>query len=99
MAIDQNADDAEKGYIQAELLHTIFHNENEHFTIARFKIHATNEEYEEPEVIVKGYFTNLQEGTTFSFYGQFEDHTKYGRQYSLESYQINISHTTNRLIL
>src|SRR5690625_672139 len=99
MAINKNAGEAEKGYIQAELLHTIFHNENEHFTIARFKIHATNEDYEEPEVIGKGYFTNLQEGTTYSFYGQFEDHPKYGRQYSIESYQTYIPDTKNGLIL
>lgn len=60
-------DNVEKGYIQGELLYTIFHNESEHFTIAKFKVVATNEDYKEKEFVGKGYFSNLQDGTTYSF--------------------------------
>src|SRR5690625_1134310 len=65
-------------YIKGELLYTIFHNENEHFSIAKIKILDTNEDYQEKDIVAKGYFTNLQEETAYSFYGQFEKHPKFG---------------------
>ena len=88
----------EKGYIQGELLYTIFHNESEHFTIAKFKITATNEDYKEKEIVGKGYFSNLQEGTTYSFFGEFETHPKFGLQYNIHSYQTYIPDSKEGLI-
>ena len=41
------------------MLHTIFHNELEHFSIAKIKVIETNEAYEEKEIVVKGYFSNF----------------------------------------
>src|SRR5690625_302005 len=91
-------DNAEKGYIQGELLYTIFQNESEHFTIAKFKLIATNEDYKEKEFIGKGYFSNLQDGTTYSFYGEFETHPKFGVQYNIHSYQTYIPDSKDGLI-
>lgn len=87
-----------QGYIQGELLYTIFHDEREHFTIAKFKILATNEDFEEKEIVGKGYFTNLQEDTTYSLFGQFEKHSKFGLQYRIESYETFIPDTIDGLV-
>ncbi|HLR41384.1 MAG TPA: ATP-dependent RecD-like DNA helicase [Virgibacillus sp.] len=94
-----NEESIEKtGYIKGELLYTIFHNENEHFSIAKIKILDTNEDYQEKDIVAKGYFTNLQEETAYSFYGQFEKHPKFGMQYRVDSYQTFIPDTKDGLI-
>src|SRR5690625_4728826 len=95
---EQSDQSEEKGYIQGEILYTIFHNENEHFSIAKIKIHQTNEEYQENEIVVKGYFSKLQEGTIYSFFGQIENHPKFGRQYHINSYQTYIPTDKDGLI-
>jgi len=88
----------EKAYFKGELLFTIFHNEQEHFSIAKIKIHDTNTDFKEKEIVIKGYFSNLQEGTPYSFYGQFENHAKFGLQFSIDSYQTFVPDTKDGLI-
>lgn len=87
-----------KRYIKGRLLYTIFHNEQEHFSIAKIKIEETNEEYEEKEIVAKGYFSNLQEHTTYYFYGELERHVKFGLQYRVVSYQTALPDTRDGLI-
>ncbi|WP_106497057.1 SF1B family DNA helicase RecD2 [Lentibacillus sp. Marseille-P4043] len=90
--------DEEQGYITGELLYTIFHNETEHFSIAKIKIQDTNEDYREKDVVAKGYFSNLQTGKKYRFYGQFERHVKFGLQYQVTSYQTVIPNTKDGLV-
>lgn len=97
MESKQHADE-EQGYIKGELLYTIFHNESEHFSIAKIKLLDTNEDYKEKDVVAKGYFSNLQEQTTYTFYGTFEKHAKFGLQYQVSSYQTFIPDTSDGLI-
>ncbi|MEN2465069.1 ATP-dependent RecD-like DNA helicase [Ornithinibacillus sp. FSL M8-0202] len=85
-------------YIKGELLYTIFHNDVEHFSIAKVKILDTNLNYDEKEIVIKGYFSQLQEGTVYRFIGQLEKHPKYGQQYSVTSYQTFIPDTKDGLI-
>lgn len=96
-----NGESTEKekvGYIKGELLYTIFHNEDEHFSIAKLKVLDTNEDYQEKDIVAKGYFSNLQEGTVYSFFGQVEKHPKFGMQYQVVSYQTFIPDTKDGLI-
>ncbi|SFA69457.1 exodeoxyribonuclease V alpha subunit [Lentibacillus halodurans] len=97
MATDKQSHQ-EHGYIRGELLYTIFHNEQENFSIAKIKIHGTNEDYQEKEIVVKGYFSDLQEEASYYFYGQFERHSKFGLQYKVTSYQTFIPDTKDGLI-
>ncbi|WP_461177536.1 SF1B family DNA helicase RecD2 [Virgibacillus ainsalahensis] len=97
MGMDKQSNE-EKGYIKGELLYTIFHNENEHFSIVKIKVQATNEDYKEKEIVAKGYFSNLQEQTTYCFYGEFERHFKFGLHYKVNSYQTYIPDTRDGLI-
>lgn len=85
-------------YIKGELLYTIFHNATEHFSIAKIKVTGTNEEIQDKEVVVKGYFSNLQETKDYIFYGQMERHNKFGLQYQVTSYESNIPDTKDGLI-
>lgn len=88
----------EQGYIKGELLYMIFQNESEHFSIAKIKVHDTNENYKEKDIVIKGYFTNLQDSTVYRFFGAFEKHAKFGIQYKVISYQTFIPETKEGLI-
>lgn len=88
----------EKPYIKGDLLYTIFHNEQEHFSIAKIKILETNTDFDDKEIAIKGYFSHLQEGVSYLFYGQFENHAKFGKQFTVDSYQTFIPDTNDGLI-
>ncbi|WP_163970089.1 SF1B family DNA helicase RecD2 [Oceanobacillus halotolerans] len=88
----------DRSYIKGELIYTIFHNEEEHFSIAKIKIHDTNEDYKAKDIVAKGHFSNLQEGTIYQFYGSFEEHPKFGTQFKVETYQTFIPDTKDGLI-
>ncbi|WP_026906298.1 SF1B family DNA helicase RecD2 [Paucisalibacillus globulus] len=85
-------------YIKGELLYTIFQNDIEHFSIAKVKVLDTNLKYDEKEIVVKGYFTQLLEGTVYQFFGQLERHPKYGQQYNVTTYQSFIPDTKDGLV-
>ncbi|WP_047981410.1 SF1B family DNA helicase RecD2 [Ornithinibacillus contaminans] len=96
MENQQNMDREE--YIKGELLYTIFHNDIEHFSIAKVKILETNLQYDEKEIVIKGYFSSLLEGTVYTFFGQMEKHPKFGTQYNVQSYQTFVPETKDGLI-
>src|SRR5690625_491334 len=87
-----------QGFVKGEILYTIFHNEHEHFSIAKLKVHETNEDYDEKEIVVKCYFSNLQEGIVYSFFGQIENHPKFGKQYHVNRYQTFIPNDSDGLV-
>ena len=76
----ENSQPAElKNFIKGEMIHTIFENKQEHFSIAKIKILETNQQFDETEVVVKGYFRRLDPGETYEFYGRVVDHKRFGR--------------------
>ncbi|MDC3413290.1 ATP-dependent RecD-like DNA helicase [Aquibacillus sp. 3ASR75-11] len=97
MAIE-NRETKEKKYIKGELIHTIFLNRDEHFSIAKIKVLETNESLEENEIVVKGYFSSLDEGEIYLFNGRFEHHKRFGKQYHVEHYQRYIPETKDGLV-
>lgn len=88
----------EKGYIQGTVLYTIFQNESEKFSIIKIKVDETNEDFDEEEIVVKGYFAQLTEENAYYFYGTFESHAKFGVQYRVDSYQTFIPDSKEGLI-
>src|SRR5690625_5241982 len=96
MQEDKNVN--EEGYFIGELMFVIYQNEHEHFTNYKFKVIETNEDFEEDEIVAKGYFANLNEVTSYTFYGQTEYHPTYGLQYNVTSYQLYIPNNESGLI-
>ncbi len=88
----------ERGFIKGEILFTIFENEAEHFSIAKLKVSDTNEPFKEKEIVGKGYFANLQEGSTYFFYGKLIKHPKFGMQYDVDSFETFVPATKDGLI-
>src|SRR5699024_8546706 len=88
-----------KGFIQGEIIFTIFENHAEHFSIAKIKIHDTNEAYEEKEIVGKGHFTNLQNGVVYQFFGELVHHTKFGLQYDITAYKTFVPETKEAVMV
>ncbi|WP_010651001.1 ATP-dependent RecD-like DNA helicase [Oceanobacillus massiliensis] len=97
MEQDQQQSNEELGYMKGEILYTIFHNEAEHFSIVKLRVQETNENFKEKEIVAKGYFSNLQEQTTYFFYGEFERHARFGLQYKVTSYKTIVPDTKDGL--
>jgi len=87
-----------RGFVQGEIMFTIYENSAEHFSIAKIRIHETNEAYEEKEIVGKGHFINLQKGVVYQFYGQLVHHSKFGLQYDISAYQTFVPETTEAVI-
>src|SRR5690625_3830394 len=88
----------EKPYIEGSLLHMIFSNEQEHFSIAKIDIIDQTEQYDDDTIVIKGHFPPLQDGATYRFYGKFEQHPSYGTQYAVTSYETVMPDTEEGLI-
>ncbi|WP_074600980.1 SF1B family DNA helicase RecD2 [Sediminibacillus halophilus] len=95
---DKNGQLQQNSYVKGELLHHIFINEEEHFSIARIKVLETNESFKEKDMVVKGYFSRLNEGETYVFHGTFEQHKKFGLQYQVNHFKRFIPETEDGLV-
>ncbi|UQD52851.1 ATP-dependent RecD-like DNA helicase [Bacillus methanolicus] len=68
-------------YIKGKHLVTIFHNDQNLYTVLRVRVEETNENYEEKEAVITGYFPRLHEQETYTFFGQMKEHPKFGLQF------------------
>lgn len=85
-------------YIKGELLHTIFTNEAEHFSIAKVKVDETNLETDDSDIVIKGYFSRLEPNEPYLFYGVMEEHKKFGRQFNVSQYERYVPSTEDGVI-
>lgn len=88
----------EQRYIRGEIIFTIYENSVDHFSIAKIKIHDTNEEYEEKDIVGKGNFLNLQQGVVYEFHGRLITHPKFGIQYDVQAYQTFVPETKEAVV-
>src|SRR5699024_3422510 len=95
---DKGNVEQERKYIKGELVHMIFHNQEEQFSIAKIKILKTNEAFDETVIVVKDYFRQIQKEETYIFYGSLINHSKFGLQYDVEQYQTFIPDSKEGLI-
>ncbi|MCP3025584.1 ATP-dependent RecD-like DNA helicase [Halobacillus sp. A5] len=89
----------EPRYVKGELNRMIFHNEGEHFSIASINVTETNEDFSEKSLVIKGHFAPLEDGETYYFQGEFQEHKKFGKQYQVEYYQRIMPETKDGLIV
>ncbi|KAB7708683.1 ATP-dependent RecD-like DNA helicase [Bacillus aerolatus] len=89
--------DGEK-YVKGRHLVTIFHNEENFYSVMRIRVTETNDTYEEKEAVVTGYFPQIHEQEVYTFYGQFKDHPKFGRQFHARHAQKEIPQTKQGIV-
>lgn len=80
--------------IQANYIVSIFRNDTNGYTVARFRMHDVFEK----EFSVTGFFAELQEGELYHLYGNYEEHPRYGMQFKATRYERVMPNDTQTLI-
>jgi exodeoxyribonuclease V alpha subunit len=88
----------EEIYIKGRHLVTIFHNEENLYTVVRIRVDETNHAYEEKEAIITGHFPRIHEEETYVFYGRFQEHPKFGMQFHAKHFKKEIPQTTQGVV-
>ena len=69
--------------IKGTLVRITFRNAENHYTIARLKVHGTKE-----PIVVVGHMAGVAQGETLSLEGAWVSHVKYGEQFKVESFEV-----------
>lgn len=77
---------------------SIFHNATNMYSIIRVKIQETNLQYEEKEMIVVGYFPQLNEDEVYRFTGSMKTHPKYGVQFQVDTFEKEVPATEQGIV-
>ena len=88
----------EEIYIKGRHLVTIFHNEENLYTVVRIRVDETNDSYEDKEAVVTGNFPKIHEDETYIFYGRFQEHPKFGMQFHAKHFKKEIPQTTQGIV-
>ncbi|WP_416827879.1 ATP-dependent RecD-like DNA helicase [Ectobacillus polymachus] len=88
----------EQKYIKAQVLVTIFHNEENLYSVVRMRVMETNEAYDEKEVIVTGHFPRMHEEEVFTLNGTFKEHPRYGMQYHTNTFKKELPQTKSGIV-
>lgn len=78
--------------IDGHLEHITFHNAENHYTIAKFRLRDT-----ESLVTVVGYLPDPNPGESLRIKGTWKTHSRYGEQLNIESYEIVLPKTTESI--
>jgi exodeoxyribonuclease V alpha subunit len=85
-------------FVKGKHLVTIFHNEQNLYTVLRIRVEETNDQYEDKEAVITGYFPKIHEQETYIFFGEFKDHPKFGMQFQTQHYRKDIPQTKQGVI-
>ncbi|MGV3466433.1 MAG: ATP-dependent RecD-like DNA helicase [Heyndrickxia sp.] len=88
----------EEKFIKGRHLVTIFHNEQNLYSVIRIRVDETNEESADKEAIITGYFPKMHEQETYVFYGGFQEHPKFGLQFNAKHFKKEIPHTKQGIV-
>ncbi|MED1561853.1 hypothetical protein AJ85_11310 [Alkalihalobacillus alcalophilus ATCC 27647 = CGMCC 1.3604] len=88
----------EQPYIKGEVVHIVFQNEENYYTVALVRVRATNEDYKEKKITVVGLLPQLEPGEVYFFHGQMSKHPRFGHQYQIESFRRDLPQTKNGVI-
>jgi exodeoxyribonuclease V alpha subunit len=90
---------AEQGkYVKGKHLVTIFHNEQNLYSVLRIRVEETNDDYTDKEAVITGYFPKIHEQETYIFFGEFKDHPKFGLQFQTNHFRKDIPQTKQGVI-
>ncbi|MCQ6273580.1 ATP-dependent RecD-like DNA helicase [Bacillus sp. V3B] len=90
---------AEQGkFMKGKHIVTIFHNEQNLYTVLRIRIEETNEHYEDKEAVITGYFPKIHEQENYIFYGELKEHPKFGAQFHSTHFRKDIPQTKQGVV-
>ncbi|WP_062104600.1 SF1B family DNA helicase RecD2 [Bacillus niameyensis] len=85
-------------YIKGRHLVTIFHNEQNFYSVVRIRVDETNEEYKEKEAVITGYFPKLHEQEPYIFYGHMKEHPRFGLQFNVSHFKKELPQSKQGMI-
>jgi exodeoxyribonuclease V alpha subunit len=88
----------EKKYIKGRHLVTIFHNEQNLYSVIRIRVDETNHDYDDKEAVITGYLPKMNEEETYTFYGDFKEHPRFGLQLQATSFRKEMPQTKQGII-
>jgi exodeoxyribonuclease V alpha subunit len=90
---------AEQGkFVKGRPIVTIFHNEQNLYTVLRIRVDETNDQYDDKEAVVTGYFPKIHEQETYVFFGEFKEHPKFGVQFHTQHFRKDMPQTKQGVI-
>ena len=60
-------------FVKGRPIVTIFHNEQNLYTVLRIRVDETNHNYEDKEAVVTGYFPKIHEQESYIFFGELRN--------------------------
>ncbi len=87
-----------QSYIKGTHLVTIFHNDENLYSVVRILSSEASEMLEEKEVVVTGYFPLMHEHETYVFFGKFKEHPRFGKQYMVEQFRKDYPETKQGVV-
>ncbi|MEH7109523.1 SF1B family DNA helicase RecD2 [Bacillus sp. JJ1764] len=85
-------------FVKGRPIVTIFHNEQNLYTVLRIRVDETNHEYSDKEAVITGYFPKIHEQETYIFYGEFKEHPRFGTQYIANHFRKDMPQTKQGII-
>ncbi|WP_338470351.1 ATP-dependent RecD-like DNA helicase [Niallia sp. XMNu-256] len=85
-------------FIKGRPIVTIFHNEQNLYTVLKIRVDETNEDYEDKEAVITGYFPRIHEHEHYIFYGEMKDHPKFGLQFHATHFRKDIPQTKQGVV-
>lgn len=85
-------------FVKGRHLVTIFHNEQNLYTVMRIRVEETNDSYEDKEAVITGYFPKIHEQETYIFYGEFKDNPKFGVQFHASHFRKDMPQTKQGVV-
>ncbi|MCM3725238.1 ATP-dependent RecD-like DNA helicase [Neobacillus cucumis] len=90
---------AEQGkFVKGRPIVTIFHNEQNLYTVLRIRVDETNDQYDDKEAVITGYFPKIHEQETYVFFGEFKEHPKFGLQFHTNHFRKDMPQTKQGVI-
>ena len=69
--------------LEAKLLHVIYHNDTNGFSVLKFVTYDASED----DFIATGFFKDISDDVIYRLYGGYTDHYKYGLQFKVRMYE------------
>lgn len=88
----------EKMFMKGSHLVTIFHNEENMYSVVRIRVNETNLNYDEKEAVVTGYFPRMHEDETYIFYGAMKEHQRFGLQFHVEHFRKDLPQSKEGIV-
>lgn len=88
----------QENFIKGKHLATIFHNEQNLYSVIRVRVEETNTGMEEKETVITGYFPRIHEQETYTFFGKMQEHPKFGPQFQANRFQKDIPNTKQGVV-